>query len=330
VFSFIDIKDNFILCRDCQSQKTLQQVMAQFPDTTAILGDHAVLWDFDIGIALYTLPLNFLRNIMLFDQTDCENQDITKIFNFMINKKNDHRYLTLRLIEYFNLTDYIYTYSGSSKNINDTRIFADIYQFDPQRKMFPVDVMMQILGDVTVAPRFLGINGYLGDAVQNGSVRYPGNYESWKCGLSEIFNTSLISLVTESDNGDHDQVTVFTEKTVYAVMGMTIPVWPGGYKHADMFESMGFDVFADIIDHSYQHESTMFMRCWRAFEDNLAVLQDLSAAEQISRDIMPRLMRNRERLFSPALLDWYRDQMQTWPPNIKSEVYNQFKLLKLC
>jgi cytochrome c1 len=102
--------NNFIFCGDCQSQKSLRRAMARFPDKTAILGDHAILWDFDIGIDLYTLPLNFLQNIMHFSETDCENKDITKIFNFMINKKNDHRYLTLRLIEYFNLADYIYTY----------------------------------------------------------------------------------------------------------------------------------------------------------------------------------------------------------------------------
>lgn len=193
--------------------------------------------------------------------------------------------------------------------------------------MFPPDVMMQILGDAAVPPVFFGKLDYQTEAIQNGYVVYPGNYQSWKYDIGQIFNQSLISLVTESDNGDHDKGTVFTEKTVFAVMGLTIPIWVGGYRHADLFEDMGFDIFSDIVDHSYQHEDTMFMRCWRAVKDNLDVLQDLAAARQIYHDVMPRLMHNRNRLFSKDLVDWYHGRMHDWPMEIKREVHERLKLL---
>lgn len=196
--------------------------------------------------------------------------------------------------------------------------------------MFSPELMMQILGDVTLAPNFLGLDSYdyLGEAVQNGFVTYNGNYLAWKTGLNQIFSSTLISLITESDNGDYDRVTVFTEKTIYALLGLTIPIWPGGYKHAEMFERMGFDVFPDLIDHSYQNEPTMFMRCWRAFKDNLDLLNhDLSTAKKIRDDIMSRLVRNRDYLLSEQLQNWYHEQMSSWPFGIREAVFKRFKQL---
>lgn len=323
------MEKKIIICGDVQSQKSLTAALENAPGTAMILGDHAVLWEFETAADLYTLPLFFLYAINCFTEHDCNDvatADIAKVFNFMINKKTHHRYLTLRLIEYFNLDDYTYTYSGSATNINDTLIFQDLDKCDPGRILFPPEVMMQILGDVTISPVFFGIPDFQIKAMQHGSVLYDSNYESWKYHVHHIFDQSLISLVTESDNGDHDKVTVFTEKTLFAVMGLTIPIWVGGYRHAEMFEDMGFDVFSDIIDHSYQHEDTMFMRCWRAIKDNIHLLQDLSEARQIYSAVLPRLIHNRNRLFSKDLVDWYHARMHDWPMEIKQEIYKRFKL----
>lgn len=81
---------NIILCPDCQSQKSLTAALENAPGTTAILGDHAALWDFEVAADLYTLPLFFLHSINLFTEHDCDNAgnaEVTKVFNFMINKK---------------------------------------------------------------------------------------------------------------------------------------------------------------------------------------------------------------------------------------------------
>lgn len=324
--------NDFIICSDCQSRASLSAALCLAPKATAILGDHAVLWDFQIGVDLFTLPFFFLHARGFFSANDFEVANTQKIFNVMVNKKLDHRYLTLRLIQYFGLEDFAYTYSGSCKNINDQNLFSDLDICDPKRQMFSPEIMMQILGDVTLAPNFLGLDShdYVHEALQGGSVNYNGNYLAWKTGLNQIFSSTLISLVTESDNGDYDRVTVFTEKTIYALLGLTIPIWPGGYKHAEMFEHMGFDVFPDLIDHSYQNERTMFMRCWRAFKDNLHLLNyDLSRAKKVRADMMPRLVRNRDHLFSQQLQNWYLDQMCNWPSRIRDEVFKRFKQLKI-
>jgi hypothetical protein len=317
----------FIICDDCQSRKSLLEAVENASGTTAIVGENSALWDFDIGIDLYTLPFIFLHCASEFTKDPVVNTQTRATFNVMINKKMDHRYLTLRLIEYFDLKDFVYTYSGSAKSIDDTNIFKDLDLCDPKRQMFPPDIMMQILGDVTIPPVFFGKTNFLELAKQQGVVPDCGYHDAWQAGLDQIFSSTLVSLITESDNGDYDKVTVFTEKTVYAILGLTIPIWPGGYKHADRFEIMGFDVFSDIIDHSYQFEDTMFMRCWRAFRDNFELLNDLAKAKKLREVLMPRLIFNRQHLFSNELVDWYHHNMKTWPIEIKNTIHKKWKCI---
>lgn len=315
-----------LLARDCQSQRSLTDILNDNQDATAIWGDHAVLWNFTLDIDHYTLPFFFLRQANLFSVQDYQDVDTSAIFNFMINKKMIHRYLTARLVEYYNLENYNYTYSGSCKNINDDRIFRELDLCDPLRKTFTKQTMMEILGNITIPPRFIGVANNITEVATAGkNYNYGGNYFAWKTGLHSVFSSSLLSLITESDNGDYDKVTVFTEKTVYAILGLTIPVWPGGYRHATMFEAMGFDVFPDLINHAYQFEDTIFMRCWRAFKDNLDLLKDLSKAKQIREAMMPRLLRNREYLLSKKFVDWYSKEMENWPPELKNIASTQLK-----
>lgn len=315
-----------LLVLDCQSRKSLCQLLRDNPEIKEIWGTQA-LWDFEIDARLHTLPVFFLQAAREFDTKVFVEAETNHVFNFMINKKQDHRYLTLRLIEYFNLRDFDYTYSGSCKNIRDDLVFADLTKCDPDRKKFTPNQMMQILGDVTIPPRFLGRPNFLSLAEQTGGVGDSTDFgTSWQLGLDRIFSSSLISLITESDNGDYDRVTNLSEKSVFAILGLTIPIWPGGYRHAEMLERMGFDVFNDIVDHSYQFEDTMFMRCWRAFEDNLAVLQDLSQAKQLRKTIHSRLCSNRRLLCSSELKQWYCNQLKSWPADIKKQLHTKFSL----
>jgi hypothetical protein len=313
----LDLNKKIVFRGDSQSQKSLNDFVTRFGDVDEIWGDHAVFWDFDLTTKIRTLPLFFLNEIYNFynvDFTDPEKIQTNLIFNFMINKKLDHRYLTARLVEYFDLKHFDYTFSGSAINVDDTRILKDIKIIDPERITFTSDLMMEILGDITLPPKFFLIENFSDIAKEHGAIgSFGGVREAWKSGIDTIFNSSFISLITESDNGDYDKVTIITEKTIFALIGLTVPIWPGGYRHAEGMQEMGFDVFADLIDHSYQHESTMFMRCFRAFKDNLDILKDLQNAKSIRQKIMPRLLQNREHLFSPRLIDWYQTRIKTWP-----------------
>lgn len=305
-----------VIVSDSQSHKSLNDFLVSVGGADEIWCDSAIYYDIDLATKIQTLPLFFLNEIYNFNKTDFidpEKAETNSIFNFMINKKMDHRYLTARLVQYFDLKHFDYTFSGSAINVDDTRILKDINEIDPERKTFTSDLVMEILGDVTLPPKFFNIRNFTGIAEKNGAISHYGGIRwAWQSGLHSIFNSSFISLVTESDNGDYDKVTAITEKTLFAFMGLTVPIWPGGYRYAEGMQEMGFDVFSDLIDHSYQHESTVFMRCFRAFKDNLDILKDLQNARWVRQKIMPRLLQNREHLFSPRLIDWYRTRIKDW------------------
>lgn len=308
---------------DTASLARAQEKLAQCSVIDFVIGDSNVAWPFDLGVDHYTLPICFLQQArQIADHSNLVTDFTTEYcFNFMINKKMLHRYLTARLTQYFGLENYDYTYSGSCVNVNDTRIFQDLDICDPHRTMFSKQTMMEILGDVTIPARFLSVDYDITSVQQLGQIRdYGENPHAWRVGLDRVFQSSMISLVTES-NAHCYELFDFSEKTVYAVLGLTMPIWPGAYQHPEQFKSMGFDAFEDIIDHGYQHESTLFMRCYRAFADNLELLADLPQARKLRQSIKTRLINNRLHLLY-GVEKYCGDKLKQWPSFVR-EAYRQ-------
>jgi hypothetical protein len=308
---------------DTASLTRAQEMIAQSSGVDFVIGDSNVVWNFDLGIDQFTLPIYFLKQAREIAAHSNLITDFTTehCFNFMINKKMIHRYLTARLVEYFGLESYDYTYSGSCVNINDARIFQDLDICDPDRATFTKQTMMEILGDVTIPTRFLSVDFDSAATPKLGQIaHYGGNLYAWHAGLDKIFQSSMVSLVTEADDNNYELFD-FSEKTVYAILGLTMPIWPGAPRHAEQFESLGFDAFHDIIDHGYQHESTLFMRCYRALADNLKLLTDLSHAQKLRQSIKPRLIDNRLNLLH-GVEKYCSDRLEQWPSYVR-EAYRQ-------
>lgn len=310
----------YIWVDDAKSPRAIRDaVNSSAGGVDAVLGQTSSIWDFVSEIPLYTLPVTF-RVFLQQPGPHCDplpqSLRTRHVFNFMINKKMDHRYLTMRLIEYFGLTSYDYTYSGSCTNINDEQIYRDIRSLDPDAKTFTDEVMSEILGPVNIPIRKV-------------APEHTGYYEVWQHGLRDILQNSLVSLVTESDNGDYGPVSVFTEKTVYAWAAGTIPIWPGGYRNAEQMQRMGFDVFEDLVDHGYQYEDTMFMRCYRAFHDNLGLLDmDLAEANTLRQRLQRRFEKNHAHLTSSKLHQWYRAQLRRWPESLRNAMCERHAFLR--
>jgi hypothetical protein len=96
---------------------------------------------------------------------------------------------------------------------------------------------------------------------------------------------------------------MITEKTVMAIFGGTIPIWVGGYFIADSMRNLGFDVFDDLIDHSYQQEITPFDRCYQAINKNLSVLQDSVLLRQFFENNQHRFQHNLNLLSKEKVLN---------------------------
>jgi hypothetical protein len=184
----------------------------------------------------------------------------THTFNFMINKPRISRKLLLVLIEKFKLENYTYSLPWKTNPINQ----------------------------IPVTTHTFGIKRQLDQGIQQGDCTNAQTYS----GLLQhaVFEPSCISLITEPSFIERE--TMHTEKTLMALYGGTLPIWVGGWMLASTLRGMGFDVFDDIIDHSYEHMKDPWDRAYYAIERNISLLKDFKRASSFIRHNQRRLRNN--------------------------------------
>jgi hypothetical protein len=165
----------------------------------------------------------------------------TRAFNFMINKPRPHRIELLKLINEHGLTNFSHSLCW---------------------KTSPVPA-------VAITDYRIGDEVPLDRGVKNRHYRNAVTYQAFlqRC----VFEPACISLVTEP--ACYERQTIVTEKTIMAIYGGTIPVWVGGWRIADWMKDQGFDIFEDVVDHSYQVLADPMQRVRKSIELNLDLLQ---------------------------------------------------------
>lgn len=199
-----------------------------------------------------------------------------KSFNFMLNKVRPHRILLAKMINYFQLQDYVYSLAWQYN-----------FNFDDPTTDSIVDPLIRQQISESTLPNY---NTFLNDSfdytdnhikVKLNHVKHrslPGelgydNAFSYQNQLKHnLFEPSYVSLISEPI---YDvKAVMITEKTTMAIWGGTVPIWVGGWNIANEMKKIGFDVFEDLIDHSYQTLPNAFDRCYFAIKLNLNVLKN--------------------------------------------------------
>ena len=146
-----------------------------------------------------------------------------------------------------------------------------------------------------------GTEDLLDQGLQNGRFTNQETYD--KLLRTTVFEPSCISLITESLF--FEQETRISEKTIMAMYGGTIPIWVGGWRHADRLSELGFDIFDDVVDHRDQTMTDPLDRCYQAIERNIDLLRDPDRAQKFVQDNRPRFEHNlklcRQNVFSGHL-----------------------------
>lgn len=223
-------------------------------------------------------------------------------FNFMLNKPNTHRFMLLKLLESMSLhTDY-YTYSG-------VRGFNEFGTTSIKPKFYTDE-------NTVVTDQFVTTSGDTSPAYNR------TNYDRF---LKSMFESTAVSLITESVVNENQIVNTksihFSEKTLFSVLGLTFPIWVGGYGQADAWKNLGFDTFENVIDHSYQYKETLEERCYCALNDNKHILENLSYASLQRSLFADRLLANRDLLLSKHITQCVNNSVQTIKdPNIQAYI----------
>jgi hypothetical protein len=271
---------------------------------------------------VFCVPLFLARdtNEIVQDLPTEQTYQTQHTFNFMINKKQINRFLCMKLVEMFNLTNYDYTWSGVDSNFDLSDILDELSLTENSIDL-TAEQKSILLAPITIPAKFFAQS----NQINNSHIEYySGNSWTWNHGLNNIFSCSVVSLITESLS--FQKSTVFTEKTSYAVLGKTFPIWVGGgIKQAQVFEEMGFDAFNDVIDHSYQNYDTLIERCYYAFERNLHILTDFEYASKIRESMMSRLDYNQQLLKNKHVDYFCRQRIGQWPAELQQAIVDELK-----
>jgi hypothetical protein len=221
----------------------------------------------------------------------------TKTFNFMINKPRLHREFLLSMIEYFELSNYSYSLPWRNAEVGHrlanpayNHILETTLQIQPTNYVFGPEVALD-------------------RGVKNGSYKNAETYD--KLLKTTVFEPSCISLITEPCF--YEREIIVTEKTVMSMYAGTLPIWVGGWRIADCMKNSGFDVFDDVIDHSYQSLEDPWDRCYHAIADNIELLKNFEQANKFINDNQHRLQHNLNLIKENVFLQQIKNTIQQQP-----------------
>jgi hypothetical protein len=308
---------------DTFSNLQIQKLKKQYPNIVAVVSNNLTVHNLD-NVEFYGAPYWLQQHTTLFFNLKFDAPPTTKyIFTFTINKKQINRFLLLKLVEWFKLTDYCYTWSGIGREFDMSDILDELNGLE--RQPFGNQTKAFLLSPVKFKKKFINI---VDDTVNTdyAMLNYGSNVDTWQKFLNKMSYDSAISLIAESIC--HEKNMTFTEKTVYSVLGLNFPIWIGGYKQASEWENYGFDSFNDVIDHSYQNHDTLIERVFYAFKLNYKLLTDLSLATKLRTTHMNRLLANRQLMLDNHLKNTVTHYVLQMPLEIQ-ELINKHNLFKM-
>lgn len=227
----------------------------------------------------------------------------TKVpLSFSIGKNHWPRILFAKLIELFNFQQFNYTAKVQGQILN-----SKIIDWLSQDSKF----MLPSIKEFLKTPVQILNNQVFNESITSESVKtididyiHPKNFIEI---MQKIYTQSAVALVTET--GNYPQ-TIFTEKSIHPVCALNFQIWPVGWKMVEHWRNLGFDMFDDIIDNSYDKYPNMFDRCYCSLLDNYKLLTDLEYARELRLKSYHRLTKNREFLLSNQFYQNYIDSVK--------------------
>jgi hypothetical protein len=319
------ISNNDILHRyDSFDPMSLPKIYENLGKPKYVISDYYVTVDKNqFGSNVYTVPAWAAEEARKYLPEDCNENFLTKYNAYIAcNSKRINRYLGLKLAEWFK-TNFFYTWSGTGAVFDLSEIITELDSQDSASWM-SAEARNFLLAPITLKPNWINAGNDLPPEQQDGHRimwdpqldNYHSTGYNWRYATREPHSRAAVVLITEAVL--HQKAAIITEKTVQTILGANFPLWIGGYGQADAMEQVGFDVFHDIVDHSYQYLPTLIERCWFAFERNLKLLTDLAYASNVRLNARDRLIANQKLLLHGQIDQYCVSSMSLWPEPARS------------
>jgi len=271
-------------CYDEASQSfPVKQLLVNNPGDHLLVFDHLGHDDVLAGYPHVIMPVYLAAEVEEFKRQKIQPNwnNKTHCFNFMINKPRLNRIRLLEYVEREQLTNRLYALPWrhcdyASIPVTDYRIGEEV-------------VMDQ--------------------GVKN---RHYSNALTYQQLLQcRVFEPTCVSLITEPCYLERE--IMITEKTIMAVYAGTLPVWVGGWRLPDAMRDLGFDVFDDIVDHSYSTLADPVARLDQALIKNQHLLTDFDLVKDFIAANQSRLQHNVDLVEQNVFLDLVKKQVQGQP-----------------
>lgn len=199
--------------------------------------------------------------------------DVTYKLSTMMNKARINReILSVVLANLFNEQDILYTCAEKPGEFVGEYFLGTKYKFNT---------------DLTLSQRWLGET----ERYRHGEDFYGDNVRTFRDILFEqLYKHSAVTLITEPLY--YEKGFMMTEKSIMAIYSGHFMIWVGGWRSAETAKKMGFDVFEDIIDHSYQYLEDPAERCVEAVLRNMELLNDVKLQQELRGKMSVRLNQN--------------------------------------
>jgi hypothetical protein len=122
-----------------------------------------------------------------------------------------------------------------------------------------------------------------------------------------MYRNSFVEIVTESTFAEPSFA--ITEKTAHSFFGCNFPIILGGCGIIAHLREIGFDMFDDVVDHSYDQIANPFDRIVSAIESNRRLLIDSDHAKQSWRRCHTRFEHNVQTVRN--IYAWYEHRAKT-------------------
>ena len=147
-----------------------------------------------------------------------------------------------------------------------------------------------------------------------GESRHNDNISNFNRSLRDKYKNSFVEIITESSYAAPSFM--LTEKTHHSFYGFNFPILICGAGGVAHLRDVGFDMFDDIVDHSYDLISNPFDRIISAIDNNHRLLTDGKYAKEC--------WKNNYRRFENNLLI-AQDKMYSWYQNRTIAQFNKIR-----
>jgi hypothetical protein len=229
-----------------------------------------------------------------------KNFNSNKTFINLNRHARDHRIVTLSYLFGSGVADSgMITYLGNVNENRSTLLLDRIYwEFDnseiKEKILTGFDLMRSALDTPSDAFDIYHVYG-------NGQNDNIGNFENQ---LRRRYRDSFVEIVSESSFTPSSFM--LTEKTAHAFYGCNFPIMLSGAGAVAHLRELGFDMFDDIIDHSYDLISNPIDRIVTAIDANRRLLTDTDHAKQSWNTCRSRFERNVEVMRD--IYTWYEQR----------------------